>query len=174
MAFASIAYLEALDLANGRLHVRDSKTDAGVREVELLRALREEFAAHKAAVDDPAPDGLVFTTAAGSPRDKDNVRSKVMAPVLQRADELLAERGAAPLPAGVTPHKLRHTFCSVLFALGRDAPYVMGQLGHADPTFTLRVYAHVMRRGDGERERLRAVVEGPEQARGLPQVVASA
>jgi hypothetical protein len=36
----------------------------------------------------------------------------------------------------------------------------MGQLGHADPKFTLRVYAHQMRRGDAEREALRALVGG--------------
>jgi hypothetical protein len=37
---------------------------------------------------------------------------------------------------------------------------VMGQIGHADPTFTLRVYAHMMRRGEDEKARLRALVEG--------------
>jgi hypothetical protein len=35
---------------------------------------------------------------------------------------------------------------------------VTAQTGHADPKFTLRVYTHVMRCGDGERERLRALV----------------
>jgi Phage integrase family len=64
----------------------------------------------------------------------------------------------------VTPHKLRHTFASILIALGRDPAYVMGQLGHTDARFTLRVYTHVMRRGDEEREALRALVEGREWA----------
>lgn len=36
----------------------------------------------------------------------------------------------------------------------------MGQLGHPDPKFTLRVYTHMMRRGEGERERLKALVAG--------------
>jgi hypothetical protein len=65
----------------------------------------------------------------------------------------------------VTAHKLRHTFASILIALGRDPAYVMTQLGHADPGFTLRVYTHAMRRGDGEREALRGLVEGREWAR---------
>jgi integrase len=39
----------------------------------------------------------------------------------------------------VTPHKPRHTFASILIALGRDPRHVMDQLGHADPKFTLRV-----------------------------------
>jgi hypothetical protein len=40
----------------------------------------------------------------------------------------------------------------------------MAQLGHADPGFTLRVYAHAMRYSDDERARLRALVEGGETA----------
>jgi hypothetical protein len=36
----------------------------------------------------------------------------------------------------------------------------MQQLGHTDPAFTFRVYAHVMRRSEDERKRLKALVEG--------------
>jgi integrase len=96
----------------------------------------------------------------GTPRDKDNARAKVMGPIVRRANEFLAERDAMPLPKGLTPHKLRHTAASVLPGLGRDPAYVVAQLGHSDPKSTLRVYAHVMRRDDGERMRLRQVVEG--------------
>jgi len=39
-------------------------------------------------------------------------------PVVKRADELLAERGQHPLPGGVSPLKLRHTFASVPVASG--------------------------------------------------------
>jgi integrase len=60
----------------------------------------------------------------------------------------------------VTPHQLRHTYASVLFALGRDPRYVMEQLGHTDPKFTLRVYAHAMRFSEEARVRLKAFVEG--------------
>ena len=88
----------------------------------------------------------------------------MLRPVVERADELLAQRGQHPLPRGVTPHKLRHTFASVLVALGRDPRYVMDQLGHADPNFTMSVYTHAMRFDDDERARLRAFVEGVELA----------
>jgi integrase-like protein len=60
----------------------------------------------------------------------------------------------------VTPHKLRHTFASMLIALGRDPRYVMEQLGRTDPTFTLRIYAHVMRFSDDDRHHLKALAEG--------------
>ena len=81
-------------------------------------------------------------------------------PVVAHAEALLAERGREPLPAGVTAHKLRHTFASILFVRGEDPPYVMAQLGHTDPAFTLRVYAHAMRRDEGDKEALKALVEG--------------
>lgn len=153
-----------VDLANGRLYVGRSKTDAGVREVDLLPLLRDELASHKAACSATGPDDLVLLTSTGRPRDRFNLRQRVVAPVTRAADALLAERGLHPLPTGLSPHKLRHSFASLLVALGSDPAYVMAQLGHTDPAFTLRVYTHVMRRDPGERERLRALVEGRDWA----------
>jgi integrase len=149
-----------VDLANGRLYIRASKTDAGRREVDLLPLLHDELSEHKAASDPTSPDDPVFMTSGGKPRDRHNLRQRVVAPIVKRADELLAERDAPPLPVGISPHKLRHTFASLLVALGNDPASVMAQLGHTDPAFTLRVYTHVMRRDPGERDRLRALVEG--------------
>jgi integrase len=149
-----------VNLANGRLLVGRDKTDAGMREVDMLPLLREILTEHKAASRATGADDPVFVTSRGRPRDRHNIRQRVVAPVVDRADALLAERGSQPLPTGITPHKLRHTFASILVAIGRDPADVMQQLGHADPAFTLRVYTHTMRRSDGERERLRALVEG--------------
>ena len=55
---------------------------------------------------------------------------------------------------------MRHTFASILVAIGKDATYVTQQLGHTDPASTLRVYARAMRRSEPEREQLKALVEG--------------
>jgi hypothetical protein len=60
----------------------------------------------------------------------------------------------------VTAHKLRHTYASVVIALGLDPRCVMEQLGHTDPKFTLRVYAHAMCFSEEDRARLRAFAEG--------------
>lgn len=154
----------SVDLANGRVVIGDRvKSFAGYREIDLVPLLRDELLAWK-AIGAPAMDDLVFPTARGTPRDKDNINRRVMGPVTAKATELLAQRDAHPLPRGLTPHKLRHTFASMLTALGRDPAYVMAQLGHTDPAFTLRVYAHMMRRSDVERARLRALVEGADWA----------
>jgi integrase len=147
-----------VDLANGRIHVGRSKTQAGLREILLLPILRDELAAHKACAYRSGPDDLVFPTGTGGLRDKDNLRNRILAAAADRADELLQKRGHTPLPKGLTPHKLRHTFASILVACGEDPASVMAQLGHTDPKFTLRVYTHVMRRDPAERQRLKALV----------------
>ncbi|HET8956338.1 MAG TPA: site-specific integrase [Solirubrobacterales bacterium] len=149
-----------VDLANGRLFVGRSKTQAGVREIKMLPILRDVLANHKAKAYRSGPDDLVFPTATGGRRDKDNLRDRVLTPVFERANELLEQRGRVPLPKGLTPHKLRHTFASVLIACGVDPISVMKQLGHTDPAFTLRTYAHMMSREPGERARLKALVNG--------------
>jgi integrase len=66
------------------------------------------------------------------------------------------------MPEGLTPHSLRRTFASLLFAVGEAPPYVMGQMGHTTANLTLSIYARTMDRRDGEPERLRALVNGEE------------
>ncbi len=68
------------------------------------------------------------------------------------------------MPERLTPHKLRHTFASLLVALGVDPGSVMDQLGHTDPSFTLRVYRHGMRRDGASKEALRVLVGGADWA----------
>lgn len=155
-----------VDLANGRIFIGRSKTQAGLREIDLAPVLRDVLAAHKARAFSAGPDDLVFPTGTGGRRDKDNLRNRVLAAAISRADELLERRGSTPLPRGLTPHKLRHTFASVLIACGEDPASVMAQIGHTDPKFTLRVYTHTMRRGPAERARLKALMRGEE---GAPQ-----
>ena len=84
--------------------------------------------------------------------------------VVTTSDSFLEEAEQAPLPDGLTPHSLRRTFASLQVAVGEDPRYVMAQLGHTDPAFTLRVYAQAMRRDESDRERLRALVEGADWA----------
>jgi len=149
-----------VDLAHARLSIGRSKTQAGLREITMLPILSGILAAHRASALSSGPADLVFPTATGKRRDKDNLRSRILGAVFNRADVLLEKRGCVPLPSGLTPHKLRHTFASVLIACGEDPISAMAQLGHTDPAFTLRTYAHLMSRAPGERERLKALVSG--------------
>ncbi len=107
-----------LDLAANRIGVGSSKTAAGVRQIELLPALRAELEAHRRRALDPAPQGFVFASARGGAIIDGNIRRRVFHPAIRRADELLAGQGHVPLPQGLTPHKLRHTYASILVAIG--------------------------------------------------------
>lgn len=48
----------------------------------------------------------------------------------------------------VTFHALRHTHASQLIDAGVDIVKISKRLGHVNPTFTLRIYAHLFRRRD--------------------------
>jgi integrase len=51
--------------------------------------------------------------------------------------------GEAALPV-IRLHDLRHTHATLLHAKGVPVKVVSERLGHASPTITLQVYAHVM------------------------------
>jgi integrase len=152
-----------VNLADGRITVQASKTDAGMRRIDLLPVLRDELSALKARRGADAGE-RVFPTQAGGAMNASNVRTRILASAVKLASERLEEAGETPLPAKLTPHKLRHTFASLLVALGVDAGAAMDQLGHTDPTFTLRVYRHGMRRDPEAKARLRKLVGAAEWA----------
>jgi integrase len=173
LVFAGLRISEALelrwgdlDLASGTLHVRGTKTAAAERTVDLLPVLRDELLTYAAAHLDRDPYALVFATsrsggyAGGAKHSPSNIRNRVLTPAVANANAELAKRGAPPMPADLTPHGLRRTFASLLVALNRDPAVFMAQMGHTTANLTLSVYAKAMAWRDGERERLRALVEG--------------
>jgi integrase len=155
---------EDVDLAAGTIHIRAAKTLASVRAVNLLPVLRSELRVYKTSLSDPR-DALLFAARNGQPLNASNVRQRILALAIQRANIRLHQRGIPPLPTGLTPHSLRRTFASLLFALGESPTYVMSQMGHTTPALTLALYARAMNRRDGEDKRLRALVDGSSGAR---------
>jgi integrase len=122
--------------------------------------LRDQLAEYRATLGDVAPDALVFGTSTGAAQQPSNVRRRILARAVARANERLDRDGFGAAAQRLTPHSLRRTFASILVARGDDPTYVMDQLGHTDPVLTLRIYSHQMRRRDGERERLQSLVNG--------------
>jgi integrase len=133
-----------------------------------IRPVLRDVLAELRARSNPAPNALVFGTAAGKPQNPSNVRARVVAKAVKRANKRLQEAGEAPLP-GLTPHGLRRSFASLLYGIGEAPTVVMQGMGHTDPALALAIYAHAMRRDEGENERLRALVEGVE----MPALVTS-
>lgn len=159
-----------VDLARGTITIRAAKTDAGVRVVNVLPVLSNELGDYRARID-PASDALVFCTTTGQRLGATNIRRRVLDQAVKHANARLAADGFEPLPDGLTPHSLRRTFASMLFAIGETPPYVMAQMGHTTPNLTLAIYARQMDRRDGEPDRLKLLVDGHSPAATLDRNV---
>ena len=144
-----------VNLAQGRLTVLDSKTEAGAgREIDLWPELRDVLASYKAGARHSKPSDYVFATATGKADTRSNV-AKRLKRVVGRANETLAGQDVPSIPVELSPHSLRRTFASLLYLRGESPVYVMHQMGHADPKLALRIYTKVVgeqrRRGQGAR-----------------------
>jgi integrase len=149
-----------VDLAAGWLVVGESKTDAGRRRVKVRGALRDVLLELRGRHQDTDQSAYVFGSSRGGQQSPDNFRSRVLRAAVTRANDNLAANDLPPLPERLTPHSLRRTFCSLLYALGEDPGVVMDEMGHTNPALALRVYRQAMRRGEDEKAQLRALVDG--------------
>jgi integrase len=152
-----------VNLAQGRLTVLDSKTEAGKdRQIDLWPDLREELTVYKTRARYSRPEDYVFATATGKADTRSNIAKRLKRTV-ERANKTLAEQDTPTIPGALSPHSLRRTFASLLYLRGENPVYVMHQMGHADPKLALRIYTKVMgeqrRRGPGAR--LTGVLDGP-------------
>ena len=134
-----------VNLAKGTLTVAKSKTDAGVRIVELTPALRDELATYLDRSQYKKPTDLVFPTSSGRKDNRQNVRQRLFMKTIARANVRLAELKIEPL-GDVRPHGLRRTYASLRTACGDDPVFVSRQIGHEDVRFTLNVYAQSVKR----------------------------
>ncbi|MBA3428929.1 MAG: hypothetical protein H0U07_10205 [Actinobacteria bacterium] len=95
------------------------------------------------------PTDPVIPTAKGGRDCRQNVRRRLLVKAVERANTQLVKEGIEPI-SEVGLHGLRRTFATLRCAIGDDPAYTASQLGHTDPTFTMRVYTGVTKR----RERL--------------------
>jgi len=164
-----------MDFAGGWLRVGESKTDAGRRRVKIRGALRDELLSLRGRHQEAEQVAYVFPTSTGGEMSRDNFRARVLGKpakldkdgetipgkgVVVVANTRLEADGLPPLPGKLTPHSLRRTFCSLLYALGEDPGTVMDEMGHTDPALALRVYRQAMRRGADEKAKLAELVDG--------------
>ncbi len=140
-----------LDFAHGVIHVRDAKTEAGVRQVNMTPWLHDELLAYRASRPEAQLDEPAFPTRSGARRDRRNINRRVIAPAVRAANALRATRKLPALPGSITAHTFRRTFITLMLEAGAPVPYVQAQVGHEDPTTTLQIYAQVLRRRDRRR-----------------------
>lgn len=143
-----------LDLENGQVTIEGSrglvdnkpmegptKTSAprrvsiGRHVIEAMIEHREAQLAERAAAGDRwvgGDDGYVFCRGDGRPIHPDT------------PSKLMRDFADAAGVRRVRFHDLRHTHASLLLAGGHTPHVVGGRLGHANPTTTMSIYAHVL------------------------------
>lgn len=143
---------------------------------ERLRTHLEQFPAQKVKLpwgnpDEPENDRqseerapqtheLIATAPRGGPVRRDSWNERYWKSALVHAGVIPAHPDAHPTAKGrqlakFVPsrehgfHVLRHTFASVMLDAREPIVAVSKWLGHADPSITLRIYAHMMPEADG-------------------------
>lgn len=133
--------------------VRQSKTAAGVREVDLTPALAEDLGTLKAASGSSEAKNPVFASFHPGRRDlskpakldRHRVRRRILDRSIKAANVDLVEKGIEPI-GKVTIHGLRRTYASLRIASGDDPVYVANQIGHTSASLTMSVYAKAVKR----------------------------
>ena len=118
-------------------------TETLAQELFDLLTVRRQHAALKArtALESGSPEPAsfpewVFCSRTGTPWDETN---------FARHWERVRRRGEARGVRSLRFHATRHSWATWALRAGKSVRWVAQQLGHQDPAFTLRVYAHAMR-----------------------------
>jgi integrase len=105
--------------------------------VAVLRAWRKDRGS--TALQLARDDALVFGDIEGHYRNPEHTPRQFVRDVTRCGQAL-----GADMPPVIRTHDLRHTHATILLLAGVPVHVVSQRLGHASPTITLSVYAHVM------------------------------
>jgi integrase len=135
LAAGKVSVTQNLSEVGGCLELRDPKTASGIRTVSIPAVIVEELAALKEAQHglDSDPVFLSSNARRWSPSG------------LTDAVSWLLKRARLE---GMSIHDLRHCHASALLRGGANLRAVATRLGHADPSVTLKVYAHCLPNDD--------------------------
>jgi len=135
-----------IDFVTGEVSVRqilqerefyDPKTDASERNTVIPDFLISVLKTHqlRQAVElEKNEHDLVFPNSVGKPMDGRNFTRRVVNPAFKVAGIKKPER---PF------HALRHSYVSLLAALGIDIQVIQEQVGHSSPSITWDIYRHL-------------------------------
>ena len=123
---------------------RTVSVDAGTIQVLKEHRARQAEERLTAGPGWRASDEYVFTTGWGGPVHPDTV-SSLVADLIKAHNAIVRDGGAGELLPPARLHDLRHIQATTLLLAEVPVHVVAARLGHADPSVTLRVYAHVIR-----------------------------
>jgi len=134
-----------IDLDRRTITVRESKTNAGERDVDIHEPLWSVLTDYiKARGDAWQEDAHVFRTRKGTPLSRHNVSRRTMRRLVREANRLRHQQGHAPIKARVTAHAMRHAYVALLAHSSSPRIYVQRQAGHKRPTTADWAYNYVL------------------------------
>lgn len=128
---------------NKGLYIDTPKSRSSIRKVPMSEEARKAFERVIAWRGEPEPytvdgySGFLFVSESGKPYLADHYQT-----VLRRAVQRYNKTHAEQLPK-ISPHVLRHTFCTRLASKNMNPKSLQYIMGHADINITLNLYAHV-------------------------------
>ena len=122
-------------------YIERTKTGSGIRTIPMSAGVREAFAhvlEHHTGAEGTSIDGrtgFLFLDRKGQPKTAGNYETMFRG-LVRKYDKC----HEAPLPK-VTPHTMRHTFCTRMANAGMNPKALQYIMGHSNITMTLDYYA---------------------------------
>lgn len=142
---ATISVNKAADVSDNGAKIKKTKTKAGIRTVNIPQILVDYLS------ETPKNSILVCPTVNGGMHSATSWRAAWNSYLLD-LDVLYGKRPQKRSKYDkrfpgitidrITPHMLRHTFCTNLYTAGISQMTVKNQMGHSDVRTTLQVYTH--------------------------------
>jgi len=132
---ATVHVRRTLQFIKGRLLVKEPKSKAGKRSIQLPQIAVDALHDHRRQMlaEGNAGSEWLFCNTVGGPLRKSNFIRRIYKPLLKRA--------CLPM---IRFHDLRHTSATILLSLGLHPKIVQERLGHAKISMTLDTYSHVL------------------------------
>lgn len=124
-------------LCTETLEAKDTKTEAGARIIPLDPATVAYLVEFRKI---QAKKLLALGKPVGEHRIVAKAECEYMHP--ENLTRSLVRFGRANGFEGITPHQLRHTYCTLLCETGQSVKTAQYLMGHSDPLTTLRIYDH--------------------------------
>lgn len=128
---------------SGEYYIEETKTKSGVRYIPMVGKVYESLQnilANRKPVNTErvigGHSGFILLNKNGNPKIAMHIEH-----VMKRAWNKYNATHETPLPP-VTPHVLRHTFCTNMANAGMDIKSLQYLMGHSDVSVTLNVYTH--------------------------------
>ena len=129
---------------SGKYYVEKTKTECGIRDIPMTdvvyRSLRNILASRRNQKVEPLIDGykgFILLDKNGQPKVALHIENE-MRWAMKKYRKLHPDQ---PLPK-ITPHVMRHTFCSNMAHAGMDVKNLQYVMGHSDVGITMNVYTH--------------------------------